>query len=178
MGPFFRVGLGEPVGLVRGDRPGGVEVSLGLAEDFAQAAPEIVTGGAPPEPAAAVDRVDQEVRRERERVRHHRVMVGVAVLADLEVPLHHPTRIGQERPRGTGGLLHVPAPGRLVGRDRHHLRVGDLDSRHQLDDLAVLLVVFGTEVPAGEDQDHRIAVLHLAEALGDAVLVWQLVVGE
>src|SRR5215218_4040609 len=60
-------------------QPGCAEVPVGadLGADRAQVAPEVDERGAPPEPVAVVDRVDHEPRLEHERVRDHRVVVGV-----------------------------------------------------------------------------------------------------
>ena len=56
--------------------------------------------GAPPEPVAVVDAVDDEPGLEHERVRDHRVVLGVGVLLDVEVPLDDAPRVGEERPLG------------------------------------------------------------------------------
>jgi hypothetical protein len=41
--------------------------------------------------------VDDQPRLEHERVRDHRVVLGVGVLLDVEVLLDHPLGIGEER---------------------------------------------------------------------------------
>src|SRR4051794_20148054 len=52
-------------------QPGRAQVPVGsdLAGDVAQVVPEVVDGGAPPEPVAVVDAVDDEPGPEHDRVR-------------------------------------------------------------------------------------------------------------
>src|SRR3954447_17515276 len=57
-----------------------VPVGTDRARNVAQVAPEVHERGRSPEPVAVVDRVDDEPRLEHERVRYHRVVVGVGVL--------------------------------------------------------------------------------------------------
>ena len=49
----------------------------------------------------------------------------------------------------------------VVGRDRDHLRVGDVDPRVELGEFEVLLVVLGAEVSPREHEDHRVGPLQL-----------------
>src|SRR4051812_31831614 len=60
-------------------QPRGAEVPVGanLTGDSPQVAPEVYDRGAPPEPVAVVDAVDDEPGLEHERVRDHRVVIGV-----------------------------------------------------------------------------------------------------
>ena len=62
--------------------------------------PEVGDRRATPEPVAVVDAVDDEPRLEHERVRDHRVVLGVGVLLDVEVPLDDAPGVGEERPLG------------------------------------------------------------------------------
>ena len=62
--------------------------------------PQVVERGPPPEPVAVVDAVDDQSRFEHERVRDHRVVLGVGVLLDAEVLLDYPPGVGQEGPLG------------------------------------------------------------------------------
>ena len=71
--------------------------------------PEINDRGAPPEPVAVLDAVDDEPGLEDERVRSHRVVVGVGVLLDVEVPLDDALRFCRsstdaENSSGTHGI--------------------------------------------------------------------------
>src|SRR4051812_38232645 len=74
-------------------RRGEVPVWPHLLEQLAQIAPQVLWRGAAPEPVAVVDLVDDEVRREDEGVREHRVVPRVGVLLNVQVPLDYPLRI-------------------------------------------------------------------------------------
>ena len=83
-------------------QPGSAEVPVGadLARDRAQVVPQVDDRRAPPEPVAVVDAVDDQPGLEHERVRDHRVVLGVGVLLDVEVLLDDAPRVGEERPLG------------------------------------------------------------------------------
>ena len=55
--------------------------------------------------------------------------------------------------------------------------VGDRDLRVERRQLEMLLVLLGTEVPAGEDQDHRVDALQLAQVVAPLVGIGELVSG-
>src|SRR5829696_9972368 len=102
-GPSVPAMEGRPVARVPGlAEPAHAEVPVGadLGADRAQVAPEVDERGAAPEPVAVVDAVDHKPRLEHERVRDHRVVVGVGVLLDVEVLLDDALRVGEERPLG------------------------------------------------------------------------------
>src|SRR5262245_37222634 len=67
----------EVAGVPGPAEPGGAQVPVGadLARDGAQVVPEVDDRGAPPEPVAVVDAVDDEPRLEHERVWDHRVVL-------------------------------------------------------------------------------------------------------
>src|SRR5215213_10603095 len=101
-----------------------VPVGADLGADRAQVVAEVDERRAPPEPVAVVDAVDDEPRLEHERVRDHRVVLGVGVLLDVEILLDDALRVGEERPlradRGAELLEFVMG----VGGDRGDLGVG------------------------------------------------------
>src|SRR5262245_1387048 len=70
-------------------QPGGTEVPVGtaLATYLAQVVPQVGHRGTAPEPVAVVDAVDDQAGLEHEGVRDHRVVLGVGVLLDVEIPL-------------------------------------------------------------------------------------------
>src|SRR5215218_3890301 len=107
-------------------QPGGAEVPVGadLARDSPQVVPEVDDRGAAPEPVAVVDLVDHEPGLEHERVRDHRVVIGVGVLLDVEVALDDAPRVREERPLGADGRAKLLELVMLVGRDRGDLGVG------------------------------------------------------
>ena len=111
-------------------------------------------------------------------MRDHRVVVGVGVLLDLEVLLHDPPRVLEERPLGADRRAELLRRVVLVGRDRGDLRVAHGDLRIEGRELEVLLVLLRAVVAAREREDQRVVALDLAEPPRDAVLVGQLVVGE
>ena len=61
----------------------------------AEVAPEVVDRRTTPEPVAVVDAVHDEPGLEHERVRDHRIVVGVGVLLDVEVALDDAPRVGR-----------------------------------------------------------------------------------
>src|SRR5215204_3243060 len=105
-----------------------VPVGADLGADRAQVVPDVDERRAAPEPVAVVDAVDDEPGLERERVRDHRVVLGVGVLLDVEVLLDDALRVGEE---GLGADRRAELLQRvmLVGRDRDDLGVGDGDLR-------------------------------------------------
>ena len=112
------------------------------------------------------------------RVRDHRVVLGVGVLLDIEVPLHGAVRVGEERPLGADRGAELLAGVVVIGRDRRDLRVGDGDLRIERGELQMLLMLLGAEVAAGEREDQRVVALYLAEPAHGVRVVGQLVVGE
>src|SRR5215218_8299221 len=100
-GPPVPAMEGRPVARVPGLAEGGnaeVPVGADVGADGAQVVPEVIDRGAPPEPVAVVEAMDDEPWLEHERVRDHRVVLGVGVLLDVEVLLDDPPRVGEERP--------------------------------------------------------------------------------
>jgi hypothetical protein len=113
-----------------------------------------------------------------ERVRDHRVVVGVGVLLDVEVLLDDAPRVGEEGPLGADRGPELLERVVLVGRDRGDLRVPDGDPRIERGELEVLLVLLRAVVAAGERQDQGIVALQLAEPPRDVLVIGQLVIGE
>src|SRR2546425_12296401 len=62
-----------------------------------------------PKPVAVVDLEDAQTWLEYQRVGNHGIVVGVAVLLDVQVLLDHPAGVGQERP------LRADAVPELIG---------------------------------------------------------------
>src|SRR5277367_4369242 len=63
----------------------------------AQIVPKIDDRWTPPEPVAVIDGVNHEARLENERMRDHRIVLGVGVLLDVEVFLNGSVGIRKER---------------------------------------------------------------------------------
>src|SRR5580704_14952735 len=57
-----------------------------------QIVPKIDDRRTSPEPVAVIDAVDHKARLEHERMRDHRIVLGVGVLLDVEILLHHSVR--------------------------------------------------------------------------------------
>ena len=171
-----RVVAGVP--LLAQARRAQVPVGADLAHHLAQVVPEVDEGRTSPVPVAVVDPVDDEPGLQHQRVRDHRVVVGVRVLLDVEVLLHGPLRVLEERPLGAERGAELLEGVVLVGRDRRDLRVGDGDFRIARDQFEVLHVLLRAVVAAGERQDHRVLALDLAQLSRRARVVGQLVVGD
>ena len=122
--------------------------------------------------------MDDEPGLEHERVRDHRVVLGVGVLLDVEILLDDALRVGEEGPLGADRGTELLERVMLVGRDRGDLRVGDGDLRIERGELEMLLVLLRAVVAAREREDQGIVALQLAELSGDVLVVGQLVVGE
>src|SRR5215218_7459912 len=157
---------GRPVARVPGlAEAGRAEVPVGadLGADRAQVVPEVIDRGSPPEPVAVVEAVDDEPRLEHERVRDHRVVLGVGVLLDVEVLLDDAVRVREEGPLGTHRVAELLARVVGVGRDRDDRGVRDVDLGVVGRELEVLLVLLGAIVAAREGEDHGVVALQLAE---------------
>ena len=70
-----------------------IPVRADLLRHGAQIAAEIFDRRPAPEPVAVVDAVDDKARLEHERVRDHRIVLGIGVLLDVEVLLDRPLRV-------------------------------------------------------------------------------------
>src|ERR1700720_1514434 len=78
-----------------------IPVWADFARHVAQVVPKIDDRRTPPEPVAVVDAVDHEARLEHERMRDHRVMLGVGVLLDGEILLNRSGGVRKEGPYGS-----------------------------------------------------------------------------
>ena len=119
-----------------------------------------------------------EPRLEHERVRDHRVVLGVGVLLDVEVPLDRALGVGEERPLGADRRAELLDRVMVVGRDRGDLGVGHGDLRVERGELQMLLVLLRAVVAAREREDQRVVALQLAELARRVRVVGQLVVGK
>src|SRR5215211_502444 len=73
-----------------------IPVGADLARHGTQVVPEVDERRTTPKPVAVVDRVDDEPRLEHERVRDHRIVLGVGVLLDVQILLDDPSRVAEE----------------------------------------------------------------------------------
>jgi len=64
-----------------------------FARHGAQVVPKIDDRWTAPEPVTVVDAVNDEARLEHQRVRNHRIMLGVGVLLDVEIFLNRPVGV-------------------------------------------------------------------------------------
>jgi hypothetical protein len=159
-------------------RCGQVPVRADFAGYLAKIAAQVLERRPAPEPVAVVDAVDDQPRLEYERVRDHRVVVGVGVFLDVEVLLDLAAGVGQEGPLRADRVSELVGLKDVVGRDGDDLGVGDADLRVVGGQLEVLLVVLGAEAAAGEHQDHRVDPLQFAQPPPGLGVVGQLVVGK
>ena len=144
-------------------RPAQIPVRTDLPGGRAQVPPELVDAGAAPEPVAVVDAVHDETGLEHERVRNHRVVLGIGVFDYVEVPLHDPAGVGQKRPVRADRQAEFLQRVMVVSRDGDDLGVGDGDLRLEGRQFQVLLMFLRTEMPPGKGEDQRIAALELAQ---------------
>src|SRR5579864_569593 len=82
---------------------GGPQIPIGayFARHRPQVVPKVGGRGAPPEPIAVVDTVNDEARFEYERVGNHGIVLRVRVFHDVESLLNRSAGVGEERPLGS-----------------------------------------------------------------------------
>src|SRR5215211_2756905 len=155
-----------------------VEVGADLSADHPQVVPEVDDRRSPPEPVAVVDTVDYEPGLEHQRVRDHRVVLGVGVLLDVEVLLDDPLRVGEEWPLRSDRRPELLGRVMRVGGDRGQPGIGHGDLGIDVGELEVLLMLLRTVVAAREREDQRIVALQLAQPPRGPLMVGQLVIRE
>jgi hypothetical protein len=92
--------------------------------------------------------VDHDPRLEHERVRDHRVVLGVGVLLDVEVLLNRSVGVGEEGPLGADRRAELLERVVVVGGDRGDLSVFHGDLRVERGEFQMLLVLLGAVVAA------------------------------
>ena len=66
---------------------------MDLAARVSEVVPQFADRRPAPEPVSVVDAVNDQSRLEYQRVRDHRVVLGVGVLLDVKILLHDPLGI-------------------------------------------------------------------------------------
>src|SRR5260370_23207360 len=84
----------------------------------------------------------------------HRIVVGISVLGDIEVLLHHPPRVGKKRPVCANSRAKFVRLSDVVSADRDQPAVPDLRLALKLDQPFVLPPVLWTIPAAAEDKHH------------------------
>ena len=72
-----------------------------IAVAYTQIAPKIGDRWTTPEPVAVIDAVNHEARLEHERMRDHRMVLGVSVLLDVEILLNRSVGVRKKCPLGS-----------------------------------------------------------------------------
>src|SRR5580700_2917279 len=78
-----------------------IPVWADFARHGTQIMPKIDDRGTAPEPVAVIDAVNHEAGLEHERMRDHRIILGVGVLLDVEILLNGSVRVRKECPLGS-----------------------------------------------------------------------------
>src|SRR5580692_6545838 len=125
----------------------------------AQVAPKIGDRRTAPEPVAVIDAVDHETRFEHERMRDHRIVLGVGVLLNVEILLNRSTGVCKECPHGSDRRTELLERMVIVGRDRGDLSVRHRDLRVERGKFQMLLVLLWAIVAAREGEDQRVVAL-------------------
>src|SRR5450631_2107254 len=107
----------------------------------AQIAPKIDDRWTPPEPVAVIDAVDHESRLEHERMRDHRIVLGIGVLLDVEILLNRSVGVRKKGPLGSDGRTEFLKRVVVVGGNRSDLRVRHRDLRIKRGEFQMLLVL-------------------------------------
>src|SRR5499433_204276 len=89
-----------PVPRLAQPRRAQVPIRADLTRRCTQVLPQIVDRRPTPVPVAVIDAVNDQSRLEHERVRNHRIMLGVGVLRNVEVFLDRPFGIREKGPLG------------------------------------------------------------------------------
>ena len=155
-----------------------VPVGTDLARHFAQIVPEVDDGWTTPEPVAVVDAVDDEAGLQDQRVRNHRIVLGICVLLNVEVFLNLSIRIGQEGPLGADRCAEFLKRVVIVGGDGDDLGVRHGDLWIEQGQFQMLLMFLGAIVAAGEGEDKWVIALQTAELAYRARVVGQFVIGK
>src|SRR5277367_1431048 len=78
-----------------------IPVGADFAGHGAQIVPKIDDRWTPPEPVTVIDAVNHQARLEHERMRDHRIMLGVGVLLDVEILLNRSVGVRKKGPLGS-----------------------------------------------------------------------------
>src|SRR5579872_6771911 len=130
-----------------------IPVRPDLAAHGPQVAPEINHRWSPPEPIPVVDAVDHQARLKHERVRDHRIVIGVGVLLYVEVFLNLPVRVGEKGPLSADGRTKLLERVVIVSGNRRDLRVGHRNLWVKRCEFQMLLVLLGAVMAASECED-------------------------
>ena len=122
--------------------------------------------------------MNDQARLQHQRIRNHRIVLGIGVLLDVEIFLHRSLRIGQERPLGPDGRTELLQGVMVVGGDGDDLSVGHSDLRIVRGEFQMLLVFLRTVMAAGQRENQRVVTLQLAELSQRARVIGQLIVGK
>ena len=117
--------------------------------------------------------MDDQARLEHQRVRDHRVVLGVGVFLDVEVALDGAAGVGEERPLGADRGPELLQGVMVVGGDGDDLRVADGDLRIVRCELQVLLVLLRAVVAPRQGEDQRVVALELAQRAHGAGVIRQ-----
>src|SRR6267378_5126599 len=93
----------------------------------------------------------------------HRIVVGISVLGDIEVLLHHPPPVGKKRPVCANSRAKFVRLSDVVSADRDQPAVADLRLALKLYQPFVRPPVLWTIPAAAEHSDHRIVLLQFGK---------------
>src|ERR1700733_3057863 len=153
-----------------------IPVGADLARHGPQVAPEVDDRGAPPEPIAVIDAMDDESGLEHECVRDHRIMLRVGVFRDIEILLNLPVGVGEEGPLGAQRRAELLESVVVIGGDGDNLCVSHGDLRVKCGKLQMLLVFFRAVMAARKRQNQGIIALEFAEPARGVGVIGQLIV--
>src|SRR6266481_3462781 len=107
----------------------------------------------PPEPVAVIDAVDHQTWLEHERMRDHRIVLGVGVLLNVEILLNCSAGIRKECPLGSNRRTEFLKSMVIVGGDGGDLSVCHRDLLVERGEFQMLLVLLWAVMAARKCKD-------------------------
>src|SRR5258708_2998905 len=127
---------------------------------------------------SVLDRPDLQRRCEHERMRDHRVVDGIRILHDVEILLHGSLGVSEEWELSTNTVAELVDLELVVRRYQYDARICDAEARGMHPPCGGGNGAPLGQPPARKVKHHRVRSLQVQQLVGDAVLVWQFVVGK
>src|SRR5258707_9768950 len=107
----------------------------------------------------------------------HGIVERVGVFGDVEIFLDGTPHVREERPMGAGAGAILIRLGDVVGADRDHPAIANLQLTMECNEPFSLPAVLGAETSAAEDENHWMVSLQFGELSAFRGVVGKLVIG-
>src|SRR5262245_32085050 len=111
-------------------------------------------------------------------MRDHWVVDGIRILHDVEILLHGSPGVSEEWELSTNAVAELVDLELVVRRYHDDARICDAEVKVCIHDVPEEAVLLWVKPPARKVKHHRVRFLQVRQSAGDAVLVWQFVVGK